>query len=284
MRAALALMLVACGVDTGRPSPGDDVDPTEPTTDPVDPPVDPTDPGTGTGTVTEVAGHITASTTWSEAIHMTGTVIVDPGVTLTLAPGTTVDAPEGTELTVGGTLDIQGTKDHKVTLRGETGNFWDGISVLRTGTLTARYLVQTGGNVTIVYTGKATIVDSHFSHARGDLVVMSSGTLDMSYSEIGLPTGRDTMHCDLHIGGAPTVKITHTNLSAAGYALMFYGGQNADFTHNNWFGNVYDIITEAGPPVTGDFSSSYFAKGAPTNPGVTVHDLQPARVADAGPR
>lgn len=281
MKRALAVILVAgCGMDASSPrEPVGDDDPGEP------PVIDPVDPGTGSGTVTEVGGHITASTTWSDAIHVTAPVVVDPGVTLTIAAGATVDFPASAGLTVSGILDIQGTKDRRVTLRGETGDTWGDVIVPRDGVMTARYLVQIGGGLHISYTGRATIVDSHFSHAIGDLLILSSGALDMSYSEIGLPTGRDTMHCDLHIGGVPSsVKITHSNISAASFGMMFYGGTNLDLTHNNWFGNANDIITQPGPPVTGDFSFSYFAKGAPTNPGVTAMSLATQKLADAGPR
>lgn len=284
-RALAAIVVCGCGISpSGTPiMMGDDV--AEPTMDPENPQPDPTDPGSGTGTVTEVGGHITASTTWREAIHVTAPVVVDPGVTLTIAAGATVDFPEGAGITVSGTLDIQGTKDQRVTLRGATGNFWDSVIVPRDGVMTAHYLVQTGAGVHISYTGRATIVDSHFSHAKGDLLIMASGALDMSYSEIGLPVGRDIMHCDLHIGGAPSsVKITHSNLSAASYAMMFYGGNYLDLTYNNWFGNANDIITEPGPPVSGDFSYSYFARGTPTNPGVMATHMATAMLTDTGPR
>jgi len=289
MKLAIALATISwlgCGVDTGVPRPpggGDDT--AEPTSDPSDPPIDPNDPGTGAGTVTEVTGHITASTTWSQAIHVTGSIIIDPGVTVTVLPGTTVDIPTSTSITVSGVLDLQGTKEQRVTLRGATGNFWSDVVVPHGGVLTAHYLVQTGGGLDISADGKATVVDSHFSHVGGDLLIMSNGTLDMSYSAIGLDAGRDVMHCDLHVGGtAPHIKLTHSNISASSFGIMFYGGTNADFTYNNWFGNANDIITEPGPPVTGDFSYSYFAKGTPTNPGVTATHMATAMLTDAGPR
>jgi hypothetical protein len=112
---------------------------------------------------------------------------------------------------------------------------------------------------------------------------MAGGSLDMSYSQLGLELGqRDTTHCDLHVSGAVTIKITHSTISTASYGIMFYGGSNAIFTHNNWFGNGIDVETNPAYPVTGDFSEGFFAAGAPTNPGVTALNLAPMRLGDAG--
>lgn len=280
---AATISWMGCGIDTAAPTAGDDG--TGPVTDPG---ADPTDPGDGTGPVTaEVSGHITANTTWTDTVHVIGTVIIDPGVTLSVAPGTTVDVTTsmGFGITVSGVLDIQGTKAGNVVFRSATmGEYWSDITVPKGGVMTASYLVQTGGGLDISSTGKATLVDTHLSHVGGDLLMMSGGTLDMTYSAIGLETGRDTTHCNMHVAGAAIVRASHSNLSAASFGVMFYGGINADFTYDNWFGNAADVDTEAAFPVSGDFSYSYFAKGNPTNVGVTATHMATSRVADAGVR
>jgi hypothetical protein len=148
----------------------------------------------------------------------------------------------------------------------------------------ASYLVQTGGGISVAAGGKVTLVDTQMSHSPGDFLVMSGGTLDMSYSQIGVELGqRDTTHCDLHVAGPVSLKVTHSNISTSVFGIMFYGGINADFTYNNWFGNGTDIeLAEA--PVKGDFSHGYFAKGAPTGNGITAASLATARLPDAGVR
>src|SRR5262249_18454084 len=157
-------------------------------------------------------------------------------------------------------------KEAKVTFQpADVGTFWSHIVVPSGGALTASYLVQTGSGLTTSNSGKITLVDTQLSHAGGDLLTMSGGTLDMTYSGIGLASGRDTTHCNLHVSGGVHLKVTHSNISSAFFGMMFYGGVNADFTYDNWFGNNTDLDTEAAFPVTGDFSYSYFAKGAPTN-------------------
>jgi hypothetical protein len=239
------------------------------------------DPGPGTGPVTEASGHITSNTTWSDRIHVASTITVDPNVTLTIAAGTTVNLETNGGIAVSGTLALQGTSTSKVVLRAATaGGYWSTISVPSHGTVTASYLVQVGG-VLAITGGSVTLVDSHMALARGDLLTMDGGTLDMSYSQIGLELGQqDTSHCDLHVSNAPTVKITRSNMSTSSYGIMFYGGTNATFTYTNWFGNGVDV--DAKPQVSGDFSHSYFAKGAPTGGGITATDVQTTRVTNAG--
>ena len=68
---------------------------------------------------------------------------------------------------------------------------------------------------------------------------------------------------------------------------MFYGGNNANFTYDNWFSNSVDVHTYVGGPVSGDFSNSWFEKGAPVAASgsvFTLNDLATARLTDAGPR
>lgn len=286
--ALIAMISAACGVDTAAPVPGGGGggsggggsgtggDPGSLTDG---------DPGDGTGPVTAVSGHITTSTTWTDVIHVVGAVTIDPGVTLHVAAGTTVDVNTGVSITVLGTLDIQGVKTSKVAFRWATpGEHWYGIAIPSGGAVAANYLIQVGGGTTISGTGKVTLVDTQMSHSGGDFLVMSGGTLDMMYSAIGLESGQsDSTHCDMHVSGAVTITATHSNFSTASFGLMFYGGSNADFRFTNWFSNTVDI-DRAGAAVTGNFSDSYFAKGAPSYVGFTTQDMATQRVADAGVR
>ena len=286
MKLALALVTtiswMGCGIDTAARAPGGDDgtggagDPGQPVGDPI--------PVPGTGPVTEVSGHITASATWSDTIDVVGAVTIDAGATVTVLPGTVVNVATGQGITVAGTLAIQGTKASKVTIQSATaGDYWAEIAVPR-GVVTASYLVQTGGGLTIAAPGKVTIVDSHLSHVGGDLLIMSGGTLDMTYSEIGLDSGtRDTTHCAMHVSGAPIIKASHSNFTTASYGIMFYGGSAADFTYDNWLGNGIDVAG-SGPPTSGNFSFSYFGKAAPSGAGITAAALATARIADAGVR
>ena len=263
--AAIAMISMGCGVDTAAPEPAA--------------------PG-GNGPATEVSGHVTASTAWAGEVRVTGSVTIDWGATVTVMPGTTVAVASGAGITVLGVLDIRGTRPSKVTFHPAPGGAnWYGLAIPSGGTMTASYLVQTGGGTAISGTGKVTLVDTQMSHAGGDFLTMSDGTLEMTYSAIGLEPGQsDNTHCDMHVSGAVTITASHSNFSTSSYGLMFYGGVDADFQYTNWFSNSVTDIDRAGASVTGNFSHSYFEAGAPAYAGFTMQDMASRRVADAGVR
>ena len=111
---------------------------------------------------------------------------------------------------------------------------------------------------------------------------MSGGALDMTYSSIGIEAGRDTIHCDMHVGNSPIIKASHSNISSASFGIMFYGGINADFTYDNWFGNTLDMAHSGA--ASGDISHSYFKGGNPAAAGLTANAMTTTMVGDAGPR
>lgn len=249
--------------------------------------------GEGTGGSTGAGGgvmgdHLTSNTTWTGAMSISSTTVVDPGVTLTIAAGTAVAfAPSGL-IDVRGVVDVQGTKAAPVQLSpsapgGHHGGFW----VAAGGELKMSYGVQVGGGI-LVDGGKITVADTRMSQTQGDFLVVGAGTVDVSYSAIGLEpgAGTDTTHCDLHFGGSgTTIRVTHSNISTSSYGLMLYGGNGVDLTYNNWFANPIQIDTS--PGVSGDISFGWFDKGAPSaGAGATLTYTSPAaaRLTDAGPR
>lgn len=75
----------------------------------------------------QVSGHITANTTWtknSSPYNLGSDLFVDPGITLTVEPGVTVNY-NGHNLYVNGTLNAQGTETQKIQFN--AGKKWDGI-------------------------------------------------------------------------------------------------------------------------------------------------------------
>jgi hypothetical protein len=126
------------------------------------------------------------------------------------------------------------------------------------------------------------------SQALGDFLVVAGGTVNVSYSTIGLASGTDTTHCNMHFGGSgATIAVNHSNIYGAPYGLMLYGGTGVDLTYNNWTGNDSDIATEPGPPVSADLSYGWFAKSAPVTGGVATYTYTnpaPGQRTDTGPR
>jgi hypothetical protein len=237
--------------------------------------------------VTMVSGHITANATWTGTVDVTAPLVIDPGVTVTVMPGTTIAVISTAAINVDGTLDIEGTSASHV-LAGASGGapHWTGFKIASGGQLITHYLVEAGGSVEVAAGGSVTIIDTQLSQASHDLLVISSGTADVEYSSIGVEPGQpDTTHCAMHVGGSPTLKVVHTNLSTSTYGIMFYGGTGADFTYDNWFGNQIDVAMSPGTPVSGNFSYDWFMKGtAPSGSGITAMNLSSTRLTDAGPR
>ena len=251
----------------------------------------------GSGSGGSGADHISANMMWSGTMPVAGPLTVDKGVTLTIAAGTTVAFAPGGSITVNGLLDVQGTKASVVHLAPATaGGHHSGLSIPDGGELKMTYGVQVGGGIE-VNGGKVTISDTLMSQSSGDFLVVGTGTVDVSYSAIGLEpgAGTDTTHCDMHFGSpGASIKVTHTNVSTAVFGIMLYGGTGVDLTYDNWFANqMTDVDTYSG--AGGDFSYGWFAKGAPvagsgatiiyTNPSAT---RLPAATADpvkgTGPR
>jgi hypothetical protein len=222
---------------------------------------------------------ITSDTTWSDAVQIGGNVTIASGVTVTISPSAVLTVHTGALITVNGILDAQGTSAGKITIKGDASASFGGMAV--NGELKYKYVTQTNGPITIYTGGKGTITDSHFSHVQGDFLMMQGGTVDMSYSQIGMEPGMpDTTHCNMHFGGnGLSIKFTHSNVSTSAYGLMFYGGMGADFTYNNWFANTTDVDTIQSAPVSGTFSNGWFEKGAPTGQGITAANLAGARLA-----
>jgi hypothetical protein len=235
-------------------------------------------------TVTDVSTDVTADTTWTGLVKVHGSIKVAAGVTLTIEAGTVVQLDTNVGITVNGTVNANGIKGKLVHIQPAPGtHYWSAWSLPTGGKLSLTYVVSTGGGVT-VSGGSVTARDSELSNVTHDLLVVSNGTVDFQYSWIGMPQGQtDTTHCDMHFeGGNPQITVSHSNLSTATYGVMFYAGQNADFTSNNWFSNGKDM--DKFPAASGDISGGYFAGGNPTSSGLTANAMATSMVADAGPR
>lgn len=263
----LTLALVGCGQDLPAGGPPGSVD---------------APPGVS---VTDVSGTISASATWSGIINVKSPVVIDAGATITVSPGTQiVFADASTGITLRGTIDIEGTKAMPVTVvPATTGGHWAGIAIADNGAFTAHYMNSNGGGFAVVgTTASLTIIDSQMSRDSHDLITVTGGAVDIEYSWIGLePPMDDTTHCDLHLS-SNSIKVTHTNLSTAAYGVMFYGGVSADFTHDNWFSNSFQI--DALPGVQGDFSEGWFDNAPPKPAGLAFNNMATARLTDTGPR
>lgn len=266
---ALCLPLAACIIgEEGQPAPDEDPGPSSDGT---------------------LGGLITADATWAGTVRIKGfTATIEPNVTVTVAPGTTIQFIGGANLTIKGTLKIQGTSASKIFLQAEDMRYFGGLKVASTGALEMAYAVMKGGSVVTNGAGAtATITDTKLFDTSGDLLIMTGGKVTMSYSQIGGdPEEIDGTHCNIHTGGdANTIEITRSNIKGVPFGMMLYGGQNAVLTNNNWFENAIDI--ETNPGVTGDVSGSWFDEAPPVagaGATLTANTLAADRLIDAGIR
>lgn len=137
--------------------------------------------------------------------------------------------------------------------------------------------------------GTLTIRDSYVLTSSGDIIIQSGGALVIEYSEIGDAQG-SYEHCDLHIGAAGSLSITHSNIRNGVYGMMIGGTTNAVIQYNNFIANgvapAGADIDEVGENTGADFQFNYWDHGAPTALGATYNFGSPAAalIADAGPR
>ncbi len=115
---------------------------------------------------TEVSGDITTSGTWMDAVRITASATIKPGVTITVAPGTKIYAAADASLFVEGTLLAQGTAASMVVFGPDTGvSRWPGLDVSSGGAATLAYTELSHAQVGFTCeTGAATcdIQSSHF--------------------------------------------------------------------------------------------------------------------------
>ncbi len=235
-----------------------------------------------------VTGTITTDTVWMGTQPLEGTTVINDGVTVTVKAGTTLQFAQGAVLTVspGAALVVNGTSAEPVLGKPATGaTGWGGITV--GGALTLNYANLDGGSISTSGAGAMlTIADSKMVNASGDYVIINGGSINMMYSQVGPDDGAtSSTHCNFHINSATTISVIHTNINGSPYGLMLYGGFDANFQYNNWYGNsAKDVDTKSG--VMGNVSFGYFEKGAPTpGPGATItaDGLSTSKVP-AGPR
>jgi hypothetical protein len=234
-----------------------------------------------------LSGTIASNMTLSGAVRVKGATTIPAGVIVTVAAGSTIDFVNGSNFIVQGTLKMEGTSAGKIVARAEAGSAgWNGFAV--TGTLDVTYGDFVGGRITT--SGAAAnlvITDTKMYKAGGDYIIMDGGTLNMTYSQVGAAPGEtDSTHCNLHINAASSITVTNNNINNAPYGLMFYGGVNANFQTNNWYGAATKDVDAVGA-VSGNFSNGWFEKGAPTagaGATITATNLSATKLTNVGPR
>ena len=233
-----------------------------------------------------ITGTIDSDMTITGMRKFEGRTVISPGVTVTVEPGALLEFADSAGIEIKGALYVNGTASSKITMKLATGGtYWGPLEVY--GGLHLTYADLTGGAIETngVY-ANVEIRDTRMFKAAGDYIIMNGGTVSMQYSQLGPNTGEtDSTHCNIHVNSAAKVDFLRNNIAGAPFGLMFYGGVGSNFQLNNWYGNGKDVDSKSG--VSGNFSGSWFEKGAPTPASgamFTLDNLATERITQAGPR
>lgn len=247
------------------------------------------------------AGDVSGS--WCGAIHVTGAVTVPTGETLTVCAGSIIRFDATAELTVQGTLVLDGTAAARVTLRSD--DVWPGLNV--SGSVQATFSDVTQATRCVLGTATSTISfeDSTLVAAGasgpvarlanggrfdrssllgGGTIAITGGVLAMTDSVIDQMHGPRTpdctdwagggmtldhvritgCHCPIHINSADeVVSITNSILDGATNPIMI-ANCDATITHNNFSGTGTLVLDIGdGNGIIADVSDNYWDGGAP---------------------
>lgn len=172
-------------------------------------------------------GHVNASTTWTGVHTISCTVVIDPGVTLTIAPGSTIEMTSG-YLRALGSVIATGTSEASITWSGEAPR----IRIERGASLAASY--DDFGDTTIVGDNAASIAIDHAA-SRG-LVSAEADVVTISHSQL------------VNVG-ADGPEITLDGNRIDGYAVARHNDPGSLTVSNNAFTGVEPGIIDDSPMV-----------------------------------
>jgi hypothetical protein len=200
----------------------------------------------------DLDGSITADRSVSGMVSMTNDVIVEPGVTLTIAAGSMLEVATGKTLRVRGTLAIEGAAGSEVTILPTTGN-WAGIVAEAGSTVTASYVTGMDvANVVFSHMGSTTTLDhvtmtevGHASVVQGMVTITRSrfeGISGVSIHETGHLDVSDTYFVgtagDTVVQTGGTLIMAYTNVGNTATtgdhcAMHLNEGSHAEVTYSN---------------------------------------------------
>jgi hypothetical protein len=252
-RFAFTLLALFVSVAACTPAPamvGDDDDDT--------PDAAPPPPGT-----LDVSGDVSADATWEGSVRLAGQTTILPGVTITVAPGTSIIAENEVALTVGGTLLVEGTDAEGVSFAAAPGvSRWQGIIAASGGAVTLGFVDLSGALIGLdCELGAATCVmsDSHLhgnsyaartaapstiskSLLEGDGMVIINGGADLTFVDsITLGTSGDLL---VQHGGRLTVEYSQIGSAETGEhcGLHINASQSLVVRNSEVSANVYGFM------------------------------------------
>jgi hypothetical protein len=188
--------------------------------------------------VIQIAGAITQDVTWEGAVHLTAEATIEPGVTVTIAAGTSFKGAKDAILRVYGALHVAGTAAEPVTMLPLSGApTWGGITV------------ESGG-------------EAHIAHAQGEQV---ASLLFCRQGAVfcGLESVEFTRIGNAMITNAPSSIEKSTLIGLANGGITVGAGGDLTMVDSYVLTSTHDlIVTTGGSRLTVDHSEIGGAQGS----------------------
>src|SRR5262249_9348129 len=130
---------------------------------------------------------ISSDTTWNDGKELSTPVVVQAGSTLTIAPGATIHAASGVQITINGALQVAAAASHaKITSTGR----WAGVIVAPGGTLDADGLDLENSTAGVDVQGGAKSArydDGTITAAKNPFAIEKGGKLTTAHAKVVAP-------------------------------------------------------------------------------------------------
>ncbi len=149
-------------------------------------------PGTGNdggAVVPPGAAQITSDETWATGKMITASLVIDTGVTVTIAPGAVITVASGVSISVKGTLKASSVATHAKL----TGTGWTGILIVTGGTLSFDGVDIAGASTAIESQGTATYDHGALTGANTPFLVDIGGKISTTHSSVASILGNSTI-------------------------------------------------------------------------------------------
>ncbi|HUH01024.1 MAG TPA: right-handed parallel beta-helix repeat-containing protein [Kofleriaceae bacterium] len=177
----------------------------------------------------EIKGSIGENSAWGGMVTLTENATIEPGVLVTVAPGTVFQGAQGTTLTVHGTLQVEGTAAAPVTMNPIEGDGgWGGI------------LVEAGGSVSLSHatgTKVATLVSCKAGAAQCAMDSLEFTDLGIamtaaSVATISKSSFRNLANGGISVSGNGDLTVTDTYIWTSTHDLVVASGGRLIIDHS----------------------------------------------------
>jgi hypothetical protein len=201
--------------------------------------------------------HAVAATTlvWNSATTLKGQVVIPDGQSVLVAPNTKISVPDGTRITINGTLNAP----KGLSL---TGKSWGGLVVVGSADISnfqeagastsfrvgpKGNLIIHGGNISGIFgpsfvEGTLTADSLHYDKGEGGGINSNNGTGSISIDHSVL-TGAGKNSGDFFgLYGVKSISLTNSEMTGSHCAFHVLGLQNMQLDHDTIYGNSYGFM------------------------------------------